>query len=174
MLTRVSTYLEVSHVLTSLLFATPHPLFSGLAFAPLLASSTALFVRTFCTLHRLPPRPPLLVSSLVGHAALPTLQKISALLQSNSGLSWSLSSELPTEIPLPPAFQFHSIFVCPVTREPYTGDDLNPPTMLPCGHVLSKEAAGRLVKGGREGQGRLKCPYCPREGGVGELVRVHF
>lgn len=165
---------ETSHLLTSLLFPSPHPLFASLAFAPLLASSTSLFVRTFCTLHRLPPRPPLLVSTLVGHSALPTLQKMQALLQSTSGLSWSLTSELPSEIPLPSDYLFHSIFVCPVTREPYDGSGVNPPTMLPCGHVVSKEAMGRLVKGGRDGQGRLKCPYCPREGSASECVRIHF
>ncbi|KAI9032413.1 hypothetical protein DFJ74DRAFT_334616 [Hyaloraphidium curvatum] len=162
---------EIAHLLTSLLFPAGHPLFSSLAFHPLLQSATALFIRTFCTLHRLPPHPPLLVSTSVGHAALPALGKIAQLMQSTSGLSWSLTSELPIDIPLPAQHRYHSIFVCPVTREAYDGGEANPPAMLPCGHVVSREAVGRLVKG-REG--RVKCPYCPREGAASECVRVHF
>ena len=60
------------------------------------------------------------------------------------------------EIPLPPSYQFHSIFVCPVSKEQTT--DENPPMMMPCGHVVAMESLMRLSKGSR-----FKCPYCPSE-----------
>lgn len=60
------------------------------------------------------------------------------------------------EIPLPPSYLFHSIFVCPVSKEQTT--DQNPPMMMPCGHVIAQESLQRLSKGSK-----FKCPYCPNE-----------
>ena len=50
------------------------------------------------------------------------------------------------EIPLPSDRRFHSVFVCPVSKEQAT--DSNPPLMLSCGHVIATESFQRLVKGG--------------------------
>lgn len=50
------------------------------------------------------------------------------------------------EIPLPSDKRFHSVFVCPVSKEQAT--DTNPPLMLSCGHVINTESFQRLVKGG--------------------------
>ncbi len=44
---------------------------------------------------------------------------------------------------MPDALQFHSVFVCPITRE--TGDAGNPPMLLSCGHVISKAAVVGLL-----------------------------
>lgn len=74
------------------------------------------------------------------------------------------------ETPLPGRFQFHSVFVCPVSKDQTT--EGNPPMMLPCGHVIAKESLVRLAKGG--GQVLVKCPYCPRECVVGQAKRVYL
>jgi hypothetical protein len=60
------------------------------------------------------------------------------------------------EIPLPSQYHFHSIFVCPVSKEQST--DANPPMMMPCGHVIAQESLEKISKGAR-----FKCPYCPNE-----------
>jgi hypothetical protein len=72
------------------------------------------------------------------------------------------------EIPLPPAYHFHSIFVCPVSKDQTTDD--NPPMMLPCGHVIALESLQRLAKGGS--QSTLKCPYCPKESTLVQAKKV--
>lgn len=81
---------------------------------------------------------------------------------------WTSRNELPVEIPLLPKYQYHSIFVCPVSKEQTTEE--NPPMMLPCGHVVAQESLSRLSKGGT----RFKCPYCPTESLPKDAKRVYL
>jgi hypothetical protein len=113
------------------------------------------FTREFCSLLKLSADSPLYIAATAGAIALPTLQKLETIMQQKR-TEWTTENELPVEIPLPPAYQFHSIFVCPVSKEQTT--DLNPPMMMPCGHVVAQESLQRLSKGTR-----FKCPYCPGE-----------
>lgn len=113
------------------------------------------FTREFCSLLKLSADSPLYIAATAGAIALPTLQKLQNIMQQKR-TEWTTENELPVEIPLPPAYQFHSIFVCPVSKEQTT--DRNPPMMMPCGHVVAQESLQRLSKGTR-----FKCPYCPGE-----------
>lgn len=115
----------------------------------------ASFTREFCSLLKLSADSPLYIAATAGAIALPTLQKLQTIMQQKR-TEWTTENELPVEIPLPPAYQFHSIFVCPVSKEQTT--DLNPPMMMPCGHVVAQDSLQRLSKGIR-----FKCPYCPGE-----------
>jgi len=65
--------------------------------------------------------------------------------------------------------QYHSIFVCPVTRDLVTGR--NPAIMLKCGHILSENAVMRLA---HNNQRKVKCPYCPLEQTISEIKTVYF
>ncbi|MCJ1396745.1 hypothetical protein MMC18_009637 [Xylographa bjoerkii] len=113
------------------------------------------FTREFCSLLGLSADSPLYIASTAGAIALPTLLKLQTIMKEKR-TEWTTQHELPVEIPLPPAYQFHSIFVCPVSKEQTT--DLNPPMMMPCGHVIAHESLLRLSK-----SSRFKCPYCPGE-----------
>jgi hypothetical protein len=73
------------------------------------------------------------------------------------------------EVPLPPSRRYHSVFVCPVSKEQAT--DANPPKMLTCGHVIAQESFTRLLKGGRRS---AKCPYCPMETSQQAAQRLYF
>ena len=73
--------------------------------------------------------------------------------------AWRAGRQLPVEIALARENQHHSVFACPVSREPATDD--NPPMLLPCGHVLSLASMAKLARGSRTM--RFKCPYCPVE-----------
>ncbi|WWC87311.1 uncharacterized protein L201_002200 [Kwoniella dendrophila CBS 6074] len=77
--------------------------------------------------------------------------------------------ELPMEVPLPPERRYHSVFVCPVSKEQAT--ESNPPKMLTCGHVIAEESFNRLLKGGRRS---VKCPYCPMETSQSVAQRLYF
>lgn len=122
------------------------------------------FTREFCSLLELSADSPLYVAATAGAIALPTLQKLQTI-QKQKRTEWTSQDELPVETPLPPSYRFHSIFVCPVSKEQTT--DQNPPMMLPCCHVIAQESLQRLSKGAK-----FKCPYCPIESHPREAKRV--
>ncbi|KAL4806887.1 CTLH/CRA C-terminal to lish motif domain-containing protein [Aspergillus unguis] len=122
------------------------------------------FTREFCALLGLSPDSPLYIAATAGAIALPTLLKLQTIMKAKR-TEWTTEHELPVEIPLPPSYLFHSIFVCPVSKEQTT--DANPPMMMPCGHVIAQESLNRLCKGTR-----FKCPYCPSESHPKEAKKV--
>ncbi|KAI1608684.1 CTLH/CRA C-terminal to lish motif domain-containing protein [Exophiala viscosa] len=122
------------------------------------------FTREFCSLLELSADSPLYVAATAGAIALPTLMKLQTI-QKQKRTEWTSQNELPVETPLPPSYRFHSIFVCPVSKEQTT--DQNPPMMLPCCHVIAQESLQKLSKGAK-----FKCPYCPVESHPKEAKRV--
>lgn len=125
---------------------------------------SASFTREFCGLMKLSAESPLYIAATAGAIALPTLLKLQTIMQQKR-TEWTTENELPVETPLPPAYQFHAIFVCPVSKEQTT--DSNPPMMMPCGHVVAQESLQRLSKGGK-----FKCPYCPGESHPREAIKI--
>ena len=151
------------------------------------------FTREFCSLLGLSADSPLYIAATAGAIALPTLLKLQNLMK-ETRTEWTTSHELPvhclfsflnpsfffwfhnanmkipqTEVPLPPNYHFHSIFVCPVAKEQTT--DKNPPMMMPCGHVISKESLDKLSKNATN---RFKCPYCPGESHQRDAIEVYL
>jgi hypothetical protein len=124
------------------------------------------FTKEFCSLLGLSADSPLYIAATAGAIALPILLKVRSIMKEKR-TEWTTEQELPVEIPLPPSFNFHSIFVCPVSKEQAT--DTNPPTMLPCGHVICKESLEKVSKGSR-----FKCPYCPMESHPREAKIVYL
>ncbi|KAI9725884.1 MAG: hypothetical protein M1834_009472 [Cirrosporium novae-zelandiae] len=122
------------------------------------------FTREYCSLLGLSADSPLHIAATAGAIALPTLLKLQTIMKQKR-TEWTTQDELPVEIPLPPAYQFHAIFVCPVSKEQST--DSNPPMMMPCGHVIAQESLSRLSKGSK-----FKCPYCPGESRPQEAKKV--
>lgn len=122
------------------------------------------FNREFCSLLGLSADSPLFIAATAGAIALPYLLKMQSIMKERRA-EWTTQNELPVEIPLPSSYHFHSIFVCPVSKEQTT--DLNPPMMIPCGHVIASESLDKLSKGAR-----FKCPYCPTESHPREAKKV--
>lgn len=113
--------------------------------------------RTICKLLGQSMTDPLTVSIAAGMEGLPTLLKLVSVMAAKKN-EWQAMKNLPIPIELGKEFQFHSIFVCPVSCD--QGSEENPPMLLPCGHVLCKQSIGKLSKGNTRG---FKCPYCPHE-----------
>ena len=125
------------------------------------------FTREFCSMLGLSSTSPLYTAVTAGGIALPTLERMERVMAAAKG-QWTTKEELPVETPLPPDMQFHSIFVCPVSKDQAT--DNNPPMMLTCGHVLAHES---MVLHAR-GKTRMKCPYCPQECTPREAMRLYI
>ncbi|CAG7984338.1 unnamed protein product [Penicillium olsonii] len=155
----VPRYLREVQQLVGAMAYTPN--LGGSPYAALFDNPTAwddvatFFTREFCSLLGLSADSPLYIAATAGAIALPTLLKLQTIMKAKR-TEWTSENELPVEISLPPQYLFHSIFVCPVSKEQATDD--NPPMMMPCGHVIAQESLKRLGKGNR-----FKCPYCPSE-----------
>jgi hypothetical protein len=122
------------------------------------------FTLDFCSLLNLSASSPLFTACTAGSIALPYLLKLQTIMKEKR-TEWTTNHELPVEIPLPRSFQYHSIFVCPVSKEQST--EQNPPMMLGCGHVIARESLEKISRGGR-----FKCPYCPNESHPREARKV--
>jgi hypothetical protein len=108
----------------------------------------------------------------VGTTALPVIVKLYKIMLLKKA-EWSAQDELPVEIAVDEELRYHSVFVCPVSKEQATDD--NPPMMMTCGHVICKESLLRLSRNNSRTSGaRFKCPYCPSESSIDQALQVYF
>jgi hypothetical protein len=107
--------------------------------------------------------PALVVALRCAWPVLPALTKLVALKQRGMPVDASTVS-----LPLAQDERFHTVFACPVTRA--QSAPTNPPTMLPCRHVLAHDSAAQLVNR----SGMIKCPYCPMQTTLAKCKQLHF
>jgi len=133
------------------------------------------FKRGFCSIYGFSSESPLYTAVMVGASSIPPLIKIDTILKVKKNIDWSATSELPVEIPLLDFQRYHSVFACPVSKEQVdcNGKE-NYPTMLTCGHIISRESLLGLCKGNNIHKHKFKCPYCPTESTEGQAKRVYF
>ncbi|KAG9439960.1 hypothetical protein H6P81_020125 [Aristolochia fimbriata] len=122
----------------------------------------------FCRLLGQSYESPLSVAIAAGIQGLPTLLKLMNVMAAKKQ-EWQVMKQLPVPVDLGREFQFHSIFVCPVSRE--QGSEENPPMLMPCGHVLCKQSIVKLSKSSTR---TFKCPYCPLEATVAQCRQLYF
>ena len=110
---------------------------------------------------------------------MPTILKMLQIRKVQPGLEWSQTEEMAMDIPLLNSQRFHSVFTCPVSKEQgnlgfsdILGTVENPPMIITCGHVISKESLARLCKGNVAA--KIKCPYCPSDSTAAMAMLVHF
>jgi len=127
-----------------------------------------LFAKEYCASLGMSRQVPLrVVGDIGGGGAMARIEKGRKVMGDRKG-EWRQMDELPIEIPLSSENRYHSIFACLVSKEQST--ELNPPMMMTCGHVISKDSLQKLNKSG----GRSKCPYCPLETQLGSALRIYL
>lgn len=124
--------------------------------------------RDFCSFVGQSFKSPLSVAVAAGIEGLPTLLKLANVMAAKKQ-EWQAMKHLPVPLELGKEFQFHSIFVCPVSRD--QGTEENPPMMLPCLHVLCKQSIMKLSKGSSR---PFRCPYCPAEAAAPQCKQLYF
>ncbi|KAL1364973.1 hypothetical protein HN51_013094 [Arachis hypogaea] len=124
--------------------------------------------RQFCTLFGQSYKSPLSVAMAAGFEGLPTLLKLANVMAVKKH-EWQSMKQLPVPLELGKEFHFHSIFVCPVSRDQCSEE--NPPMLLPCYHVLRKQSIMRLSKSSAQ---VFKCPYCPAVATVANCRQLYF
>ncbi|KAF9675743.1 hypothetical protein SADUNF_Sadunf09G0064600 [Salix dunnii] len=129
---------------------------------------TEELTQDFCNLICQSLQSPLSVAIVAGIEGLPTLLKLANVMAAKKQ-EWQALKQLPVPVELGKEFQFHSIFVCPVSRD--QGSEENPPMLLPCLHVLCKQSIMKLSKGSSRA---FKCPYCPAEASAGQCRQLYF
>lgn len=118
--------------------------------------------RQFCNLLGTSSNSPLNVAISAGVQGLPTLIKLASVMATKKQ-EWQAMKHLPVPVDLGREFQFHSVFVCPVSRD--QGSEENPPMLMPCGHVLCRQSITKLSKSSNR---NFKCPYCPLDSSVAQ------
>ncbi|KAF7843059.1 protein RMD5-like protein [Senna tora] len=129
--------------------------------------TTEELTRQFCSLLGQSHKSPLGVAIAAGVEGLPTLLKLANVMAKRQ--EWQAMRQLPVPVELGKEFQFHSFFVCPVSRE--QGSEENPPMLLPCLHVVCKQSILKLSKSSTR---IFKCPYCPAEATVVQCRQLYF
>lgn len=158
---------DVERLMGSCLYSqhdTPYPDLAD--YCTLRASVRSTFHAQYWKFHKQPQQNPLLTSALAGVHVLPQFVKMKQVTAAHAGLV----SETTQSVDLGDQFQYHSVFVCPVTKNESSAS--NPPVLLKCGHVISKAAMEGIARVSRSG--RFKCPTCPREQTPAEALILHF
>lgn len=124
--------------------------------------------RQFCNLVGHSYESPLSVTIAAGVQALPPLLKFMTVMAGKKQ-EWQSMKQLPVPVELDKEFQFHSIFVCPVSKEPTSED--NPPMMMSCGHVLCRQSINKMSKNHTR---IFKCPYCPSDVDASLCRQLYF
>lgn len=125
--------------------------------------------RQYCNLLGESSESPLSITVTAGTQTLPVLLKYMNVM-ANKKLDWQTMEQLPVAVELSEEFQFHSVFVCPVSKEQSSDD--NPPMMMSCGHVLCKQTINKMSKNGSKSS--FKCPYCPTDVDISRCRQLHF
>ncbi|GAB2283033.1 hypothetical protein Dimus_017564 [Dionaea muscipula] len=125
-------------------------------------------IRQFCNLLGQSFESPLSVTVAAGAQGLPTLLKLMNVMTGKKQ-EWQSMKQLPVPIDLDREFQFHTVFVCPVSRDQATEE--NPAMLMSCGHVLCKHSIHKLSKNSGKS---FKCPYCPSEIDASRCKQLYF
>lgn len=96
-------------------------------------------VRFACDVYGVAPESPLQQVTEAAAHLLPDLLKLQRVLRGRGeALPGYHDEEIPVEVDLPNHLRFHTVFACPVSRS--EAHPNNPPMLLKCGHVVSKES----------------------------------
>lgn len=129
---------------------------------------TGELTRQFCNILGQSFESPLSVTIAAGVQGLPPLLKFMNVMVGKRN-EWHTMKQLPVPVELDREFQFHSIFVCPVSKEQATEE--NPPMLMSCGHVLCKQSITKMSKNGTKA---FKCPYCPTDIDAAQCRQLYF
>eukprot|EP00656_Telonema_subtile_P010811 TRINITY_DN15263_c0_g1_i2.p1 TRINITY_DN15263_c0_g1~~TRINITY_DN15263_c0_g1_i2.p1 ORF type:complete len:333 (-),score=93.82 TRINITY_DN15263_c0_g1_i2:171-1169(-) len=131
--------------------------------------ATSCFVEQACLHMELPGSSHLQVAVEAGMQRLPTVLKTLRALEARG--MWSHGQPVPVQLEqeLPEHLRFHSVFICPVSRE--LCSESNPAVLLPCNHVICRTSMNNLL---RHNSSRFKCPYCPLDVHTIQAKDIYF
>ncbi|TCD64437.1 hypothetical protein EIP91_004082 [Steccherinum ochraceum] len=141
---------EIYRLMNCLAYMPPSRLqgspYADLTSPSLHADLEPMFAKEYCASLGMSRQVPLrVVGDIGGGGALARIEKGRKVMRERKS-EWSQADELPIEIQVGPENRYHSIFACPVSKEQST--EQNPPMMMACGHVITRDSLQKLSKPG--------------------------
>ncbi|KAL4453034.1 hypothetical protein ABPG73_015871 [Tetrahymena malaccensis] len=130
-----------------------------------------LLLDNYCKIHNLNIKSALLQCLIAGTLALPKFLKYTQISSMDEELKdYHNKNEYPIEVEIGKDFKYHSIFVCPISRDVIEPDQN--PVLLTCGHVISEASMKKITASANKE--KFKCPTCPKEMTAKETKKIIF
>ncbi|EAS05796.2 Ran-binding protein in the microtubule-organising centre protein (macronuclear) [Tetrahymena thermophila SB210] len=130
-----------------------------------------LLLDNYCKIYNLTIKSALLQCLIAGTLALPKFLKYTQISSMDEELKdYHNKNEYPIEVEIGKDFKYHSIFVCPISRDVIEPDQN--PVWLTCGHVISEASMKKITASANKE--KFKCPTCPKEMTARETKKIYF
>ena len=118
----------------------------------------------------LPAENPLQTVFRAGVLTQPQFMKVKDIINKKDENGKGNDMEIPYAAELDKSFNYHSMIVCPISKEVCSPD--NSAMMLKCGHIVSEQSIKKMLIS--RNKKKFKCPTCPNEQSISQVRKIIY